>query len=212
MTIRVLVADDQDLSREGLARIINSHPDLDTVATAADGRQALELARLNRPDVCVLDVRMPRLTGLEVTRQLLSEPSPPAIVIVTTFDLDEYLYEALACGAAGFVLKDAPATVLIEAVLAANNGDRLISPELTDRLVRAYLRHPPRDHANAVQLTPREQDVLALVAQGCTNQEIAETLHVSLSTTKGHMSTLMAKTGTSSRVKLVIWAIHNGQR
>lgn len=205
MTIEVLIADDQEMVRTGLEQMINADPNLRVVGTANDGQQALDMARELQPDVCALDIRMPRLTGLEVTERLVEDPNPPAIVIVTTYDLEEYLFRALQAGASGFVLKDASAAVLTGAVHAAATGETLISPRLTQRLIDTYLQRPR--HSKALdRFTPREQDILQSVCSGLTNDEIASEHLISLSTAKGHIRTLMQKTGTDNRVKLVIWA------
>ncbi len=209
MTISVLIADDQEMVRTGLRHMIEADPDLRIVGAAADGRQALDMARSLRPDVCALDIRMPYLTGLEVTRELAKDPDRPAIVIVTTYDLEEYLFQALEAGASGFVLKDAPAGVINGAIHAAASGDALISPALTRRLIRTYLQRPPTASAGLGRFTPREQDVLRAVCQGSTNDELARGLSLSVSTVKGHIASLMQKTGTNSRVNLIIWAYRN---
>ncbi|MEM9612109.1 MAG: response regulator transcription factor [Actinomycetota bacterium] len=208
MTIEVLIADDQEMVRTGLQQMIDSEPDLAVIGVAKDGQHALDLARELKPDVCVLDVRMPRLTGLEVTRHLAADPDPPAIVIVTTYDLEEYLVQALQAGASGFVLKDAPADVLTGAIHSAVAGDTLISPRLTHRLIDTYLQRPR--HSKALnRFTDKEQAVLRSVCAGLTNEQIAGRHHISLSTAKGHIRSLMQKTGADNRVKLVIWAYTN---
>lgn len=209
VTISVMIADDQEMARTGLRHMIEADPQLRVVGTAADGHQALAMARELRPDVCALDIRMPHLTGLEVTRELASDTDQPAIVIVTTYDHEEYLFQALDAGASGFVLKDAPATVITGAIHAAATGDALISPALTQRLIQSYLERSPKRTASLSQFTPREQDVLRSVCQGSTNDEIARSLNLSISTIKGHIASLMKKTETSSRVNLVIWAYRN---
>ena len=205
MSIDVLIADDQEMVRTGLQQMIDADPNLRVVGVARDGREALELARQLRPAVCTLDVRMPHLTGLQVTEVLAADPEPPAIVIVTTYDLEEYLFKALQAGASGFVLKDASAAVLTGAIHAAATGETLISPRLTNRLIDTYLERP-RTSTALDQFTPREQEVLGAVCNGLTNDEIARNLDMSLSTAKGHVRTLMQKTGADNRVKLVIWA------
>lgn len=212
MSITVLIADDQEMVRTGLFHMINSDPELEVVARANNGRSALEQARQLRPDVCVLDIRMPEMTGLEVTQHLATDPDPPKIVIVTTYDLEEYLIQALQAGASGFVLKDAPSSVLTAAIHAAANGDALISPALTHRLINTYIDQQPIS-IPTIDLTVREREVLAAVCEGLTNDEIGQSLHMALSTVKGHISTLMHKTSTTNRVKLVIWAYRsNGNR
>lgn len=205
MTIEVLIADDQEMVRTGLQQMINADPGLEVVGVASNGQQALDLARELKPDVCALDIRMPRLTGLEVTQHLVKDPSPPAIVIVTTYDIEEYLFKALQAGASGFVLKDASAAVLTGAIHAAATGETLISPRLTQRLIDTYLQRPRYSKA-LDRFTPREQEILRSVCSGLTNDEIASQHQISLSTAKGHIRTLMQKTGTDNRVKLVIWS------
>ncbi|MFL1429930.1 MULTISPECIES: response regulator [unclassified Nocardiopsis] len=208
--IRVLVADDQAMIRNGLRRIIESDPGLTVVAEAADGAEAVEAARRLRPDVCLVDIRMPRLDGLEVTR-LLAGPGvadPLRVVVVTTFDLDEYVHAALRGGAVGFVLKDAGPALLIEAVRSAHAGDALISPAVTLRLLR-HLTAPP-GHQLANPLSERETEVTRAVARGCTNQETADGLFISVSTVKGHLSAIQAKLGLRNRVEIAAWAWEHG--
>jgi DNA-binding NarL/FixJ family response regulator len=175
MTIRVLLADDQEMIRASLRIILEDQPDITVVAEAGDGVEAIEQARRTRPDVCLVDVQMPRLDGIEVARALAD--APPRVVMVTTFDLDEYVYGALRCGAAGFVLKDAGPVLLVEAVRAA---------------------YAP--------LTTRELDIVQAVARGRTNQEIADELFISLSTVKGHVAGVQAKLGARNRVEIAAWA------
>ncbi|GII03730.1 response regulator transcription factor [Planobispora takensis] len=214
MTIRVLIADDQELVRTGFKMILDAQPDMEVVATAADGAEAIEQARRLRPDVCLLDIRMPRLDGLEATR-ILAGPGaadPLRVVIVTTFDLDEYVYGALRAGATGFLLKDSGPTLLIEAIRAAAAGDALVSPSVTVRLLEHLARpasgvgaRPP-----AEPLTERELDVVRLVARGRTNQEVAAELFVSLSTVKTHLGSVQAKLGARNRVEIAAWAWESG--
>ena len=210
MTIRVLVADDHDLVRTGLKMILDAQPDIDVVGEAADGRDAVVLARQLRPDVCLFDIRMPALDGIEATRQLAGPDvaDPLAIVVVTTFDLDEYVHGALKAGARGFLLKDAGPELLVQAIHAAANGDALIAPSVTARLLATF-SHPRagRPPAQPVQpLTEREEQVLVTVARGRTNAEIADELHISLSTVKAHLASLMTKLAARNRVELAMWA------
>lgn len=206
---RVLIADDQEMVRAGLRQMLERDPELEVVGEAADGASTIALALELRPDVCTVDVRMPNGSGLEVTRRLLETDDPPAIVIVTTFDLDEYLFEALSAGASGFVLKDASAAILLGAVHAAAKGESLISPGPTTRLIERYIASPPRPTAALDLLTEREIDVLRLVCTGMSNDDIAAELHIASSTTKGHVASLLRKTGSHNRVGLVIWAFTN---
>ncbi len=214
MTPRVLIADDQDLIRAGLRTILDAQPDVEVVAEAADGAEALALARRLRPDVCLLDIRMPELDGLEVTRRLAGPDvaDPLAVVVITTFDLDEYVYGALRAGARGFLLKDAGPDLLVRAVHAAARGDALIAPSVTARLLSAFAAGRPARPAQPTEpLTEREEDVLVTVARGRTNAEIADELHISLSTVKTHLSSLMAKLDARNRVELAIWAHETGR-
>ncbi|MGW4093125.1 response regulator [Nocardia sp. NPDC004750] len=208
--LRVVVADDQEIVRTGLVMILDAQPGIEVVGAAADGAQAVRLARDLRPDVCLFDIRMPGVDGIEATR-LLAGPAvedPLAVVVITTFDLDEYVYAALRAGARGFLLKEAGPAMLAQAVHAAARGDALIAPSITARLLTAFAgagraAAPARP---AMELTEREEHVLATVARGRTNNEIAAELHISLSTVKTHIASLMAKLGARNRVELVIWA------
>jgi DNA-binding NarL/FixJ family response regulator len=210
MTIRVLVADDHDLVRTGLKMILDAQPDIDVVGEAADGRDAVALARQLRPDVCLFDIRMPALDGIEATRQLAGPDTddPLAIVVVTTFDLDEYVHGALKAGARGFLLKDAGPELLVQAIRAAANGDALIAPSVTVRLLATFSHTPAgRPPAQPIEpLTEREEQVLVTVARGRTNAEIADELHISLSTVKAHLASLMTKLAARNRVELAMWA------
>ncbi|MFF0868143.1 response regulator [Nonomuraea sp. NPDC050227] len=212
MTIRVLIADDQQLVRTGFQMILDAQPDMEVVAAVADGAEAVAEARRLRPDVCLLDIRMPKLDGLEVTRVLAGPgvENPMRVVIVTTFDLDEYVYGALRAGATGFLLKDSGPTLLIEAVRAAAGGDALVSPSVTVRLLQ-HLTQPRRaaEPPNG-PLTERELDVVRLVARGRTNQEVAAELFVSLSTVKTHLGSIQAKLGVRNRVGIAAWAWESG--
>jgi len=215
VTIRVLVADDQDLVRTGLTMILEAQPDIDVVGEAADGREAVALARRLRPDVCLLDIRMPGLDGIEATRQLAGPgvPDPLAVVVITTFDLDEYVHGALKAGARGFLLKDAGPDLLHQAVRAAANGDALIAPSVTARLLAAFCdtgtRTPPAQPVEP--LTHREEEVVLTVARGRTNAEIADDLHVSLSTVKTHLASVMSKLAARNRVEIAMWAYETGR-
>jgi DNA-binding NarL/FixJ family response regulator len=215
MSIRVLVADDQEIVRAGLTMILNAQPDIEVVGEAANGQRAVELARRLRPDVCLLDIRMPGVDGIEATRRLAGPgvADPIAVVVITTFDLDEYVYAALRAGAKGFLLKDAGPAMLAQAVHAAANGDALIAPSVTARLLRAFAQSgpaaPPGRPTEA--LTDREEQVLAAVAAGRTNSEIASQLYITLSTVKTHIASLMTKLGARNRVEIAIWAYENNR-
>ncbi len=210
MSIRVIVADDQELVRTGLVMILNAQPDIEVVGEAADGQRAIEIARRLRPDVCLFDIRMPGIDGIEATRTLAGPAvhDPLAVVVITTFDLDEYVYAALRAGARGFLLKNAGPALLTQAVHAAANGDALIAPNVTTRLLAAFAdagqAAPPKQPIDA--LTDREEQVLAAVARGRTNSEIADELYITLSTVKTHIASLMAKLGARNRVEIAIWA------
>jgi DNA-binding NarL/FixJ family response regulator len=210
MSIRVIVADDQEIARTGLRMILDAQPDIEVVGEAGDGARAVELARRLRPDVCLLDIRMPRLDGIEATRSLAGPAvaDPIAVVVITTFDLDEYVYEALRAGARGFLLKDAGPELLGQAVRAAANGDALIAPSVTGRLLATFAGagSAPRPVQPIEALTDREEQILATVARGRTNSEIARELHISLSTVKSHVANLMTKLGVRNRVEIAIWA------
>jgi DNA-binding NarL/FixJ family response regulator len=210
MTIRVLVADDQDLVRTGLRMILEAQPDIQVVGEAADGLRAVRLARELRPDVCLMDIRMPGLDGIEATRRLAGPgvADPLAVVVITTFDLDEYVYGALKAGARGFLLKDAGPQLLVQAVHAAAAGDALIAPAVTARLLARFaaLGGSPAPAPPVEPLTEREEEVLRTVARGRTNQEIARDLHISLSTVKTHIASLMGKLGARNRVEIAVWA------
>ncbi|MET8147691.1 response regulator [Actinoplanes sp. NPDC049668] len=209
MSVRVVVADDQEIVRTGLTMILNSQPDIQVVGEAANGHRAVELARRLRPDVCLFDIRMPGLDGIEATRALAGPevPDPIAVVVITTFDLDEYVYAALRAGARGFLLKDAGTAMLAQAVHAAAVGDALIAPSVTARLLRTFAAGGPAGTAQpADSLTDREEQVLAAVASGRTNGEIAAELFITLSTVKTHITSLMTKIPARNRVEIAMWA------
>ena len=210
MTIRVLIADDQHLVRTGLTTILNAQAGIEVVGEATNGVDAVEQARALRPDVCLFDIRMPELDGIEATRRLAgpSVSDPLAVVVITTFDLDEYVYGALKAGARGFLLKDAGPGLLTQAIHAAANGDALIAPSVTVRLLAAFAdSHPASAPVQPIEsLTDREEEVLVTVAKGRTNAEIADELHISLSTVKTHVASLMAKLGARNRVEVAVWA------
>lgn len=215
MSIRVLIADDQELVRTGLAMILDAQPDIDVVGHAADGAEAVALARSIRPDVCLFDVRMPVLDGIEATRMLAGPgiDDPMAVVIITTFDLDEYVFSALRAGAKGFLLKDAGSQLLAQAVRAAATGDALIAPNVTVRLLEAFAGAGPAASLppSIEPLTEREEQVLTHVALGRSNGEIASELFITLSTVKTHIASVMTKLGARNRVEIAIWAHQTGR-
>ncbi|MEE8600076.1 response regulator [Euzebya tangerina] len=215
MTVRVLIADDQDLIRTGLAMILDAQADIEVVGQAGDGREAVAEARRLRPDVCLFDIRMPRLDGLEATR-ILAGPDvvdPMAVVVITTFDTDQHVHDALRLGARGFLLKDAGPDLLVQAVHAAARGDALIAPSVAVRLLEAFAdASTPADPRQPLDpLTEREEEVILTVAQGLTNAEIADRLHISMSTTKTHLANLMSKLGARNRVEIAMWAYETGR-
>ncbi|GGZ26594.1 DNA-binding response regulator [Streptomyces inusitatus] len=210
MTIRLLIADDQEMVRRGLRRIVESQPDMEVVGEAADGVNAVEMGRTLKPDVALVDIRMPRMDGLEVTR-LLAGPNavdPVRVVVVTTFDLDEYVYPALRFGASGFLLKRSGPTLLVEAVRAAMAGDSLISPSITVRLLQHVTgppagRRPPRRDS---VLTGREVEIAGKVAEGKTNSDIARELFISAGTVKTHVASIQRKLQVRNRVGVAVRA------
>ncbi|WP_030677425.1 response regulator transcription factor [Streptomyces rimosus] len=215
MAISVVIADDQEMVRTGFRMILESQPDITVLADVVDGAAALSAVERLRPDVLLLDIRMPKVDGLEVTRRLagLAEDGhTPRIVIVTTFDLDEYVHTALHGGASGFLLKDASPAMLVEAVRAAAVGDALVSPAITVRLLRELAPAAAGGGARspAEPLTDREQDVVRALARGRTNAEIAAELYVSLSTVKTHLANVQAKLDARNRVEIAAWAWESG--
>ena len=215
MTIRVLVADDQDIVRAGLTMILNAQPGIEVIGEAADGREAVALARELRPDVCLFDIRMPGVDGIEATGQLAGPEveDPLAVVVITTFDLDEYVYGALKAGARGFLLKDAGPALLAQAIHAAAEGDALIAPSITARLLATFARANvrPKPAQPIEPITSREEEVLIPVALGWTNSEIADDLHISISTVKTHIASLMQKLAARNRVEIAMWAYETGR-
>jgi DNA-binding NarL/FixJ family response regulator len=209
--IRVLLADDQEMVRTGFRLILSAEDGIEVIGEAGTGADAVSLARALRPDVVLMDIRMPQLDGLEATRALVADPDPPRIVVVTTFDLDEYVYGALRAGAAGFLLKDAGPRLLVEAVRAAAVGDALVSPSVTVRLLQ-HLAARPASRAPSLSdpLSPRELEVVGAVARGRTNAEIAAELFVSLSTVKTHLTNVQSKLSARNRVEIAAWAWEHG--
>ncbi|MGC9670423.1 response regulator [Planosporangium sp. 12N6] len=205
MTIRVLVADDQDAVRAGLVLILGSAPDIDVVGEAADGERAVELALRLHPDVVVMDARMPRLDGIAATRALVAA-AVTNVLVLTTFDLDEYVFGALRAGAAGFLLKDAEAADLLAAVRTVARGDGVVAPAVTRRVIAAFTGTPPRRPMDLSALTPREREVFACLGEGLSNSEIAVRLGMAEATTKTHVSRILAKLELRSRVQAAILA------
>ena len=211
--IRVLLADDQALVRGGLAMIVDAQPDMEVVAEAADGAAAVDLARRHTPDVVLMDIRMPGVDGIEATRRLVRSGSAACVLMLTTFDLDDYLLDAMRAGAGGFLLKTAPPRQLVAAIRDAVAGDTLVSPSITRRLVEDFVARP-RPSSDGLpglaDLTAREREVLALVARGLSNAEIASTLIVSEATVKTHVARILMKLGLRDRVQAVVAAYEGG--
>ncbi|WP_106396378.1 response regulator [Actinocorallia populi] len=212
MTIRVLLADDQAMVREGFSILLGTQPDINVVGEAVDGRDAVEQAARLAPDVVLMDVRMPVLNGLEATRLVCAEPSAPKVLVLTTFDLDEYVYEALRAGASGFLLKTATGRDLAEAVRVVAAGDALLAPSVTRRLITEFARLGPARPTGVriEELTERETEVLVLLARGLSNTELAERLFVSEQTVKTHVSRLLGKLGLRDRTQAVVFAYESG--
>lgn len=211
--IRVLVADDQEMVRTGLGLIVNAADDMEVVASVADGRAAVEHARRQRPDVCLLDVRMPGLDGIAACRAIVADGPPgrraPRVVVVTTFDDADTVDGSLEAGACGFLLKSASAALVHEAIRAAASGDALVAPEVTTRLLRQVSSSAPRPPEPLVPLTEREEEVLAMVAEGLMNAEVADRLHLSVATVKSHVNSLLTKLGARNRVELAVFAFRS---
>jgi DNA-binding NarL/FixJ family response regulator len=216
VSIRVAVADDHQLVRAGFCLLIDSEPDLEVAGQAADGASAVVLAREARPDVMLMDLRMPGMDGVEATRQITGGAhgeNVTRVLVLTTFDLDEYVYAAIRGGASGFLLKDTPPADLLDAIRVVAAGDALLAPSVTRKLIREFARQTPasRPAAGALdQLTEREQEVLVLVARGMANTEIADQLVVSLATVKTHVSHLLSKLAARDRTQLVVIAYESG--
>jgi DNA-binding NarL/FixJ family response regulator len=215
MTIRVLVADDHALVRGSFRVLVDTATDLTTIGEAATGSEAVELARRERPDIVLMDIRMPGMDGIEATRRITSAPETTAVrvLILTTFDIDEYVFAALRAGASGFLLKDTPPADLLAAIRIVAAGDALLAPTVTRRLIAEFTRRPQppvRPMPALDEITERERDVLTLVGLGLSNTEIASQLHVSLSTAKTHIGRLLTKLGARDRAQLVIAAYDTG--
>ncbi|MEA2367160.1 MAG: hypothetical protein QOE69_722 [Thermoleophilaceae bacterium] len=212
MTTRVLIADDQSMVRHGFRMIIDAEPDLEVVGEAGDGEQALAACRRLAPHVVLMDIRMPVVDGLEATRRLLVAEDPPRVVILTTFDVDEYVFEALRAGASGFLLKNSPPEQLIDAVRAVARGDGLLDPAVTRRIIERFGEWGGRGTPSPAleELTPREREVLVLVAEGLSNAEIAERLVVARGTVKTHVARVLSKLGLRDRIQAVVFAYEHG--
>jgi DNA-binding NarL/FixJ family response regulator len=213
VSIRVVVADDQDVVRAGFSALLDTQPDITVVGSAGDGEQALRVARAQDPDVVVMDVRMPVMDGIEATRRLMASGDGPRVLVLTTFDLDEYVYDALRSGASGFLLKDVTAEQLFDAVRVVAAGDALLAPAVTRRLIGEFARMGPRATPRPErleELTARETEVLCLLAEGLSNAEIAERLVVSEETVKTHVSRVLMKLGLRDRTQAVVIAYESG--
>jgi DNA-binding NarL/FixJ family response regulator len=211
VTIRILVVDDQPVVRAGVAALLGTQPDLEVIGEAADGPQAVARASQLRPDVVVMDIRMPRLNGIEATRRVVAlTPNPPRVVLLTTFDLDEYVFDGLLAGASGFLLKHAPPEEILLAVRAAADGDALVSPAPMRRLVEHFVRGRPRAAPDLDQLTDRERQVLLLVARGLSNAAIARQLVIGETTVKTHVTRILTKLALRDRAHAVIYGYETG--
>jgi DNA-binding NarL/FixJ family response regulator len=211
--IRVLIADDQALVRGGFRSILETQHDIDVIGEAEDGQDAVEQAAATSPDVVLMDIRMPRLDGIAATSRILAAPAAPKVLILTTFDVDNYVYEALRAGASGFLLKSAPPRELADAVRTVAGGDALLAPEVTRRLIEDYVARPRRATASCVafdRLTPREMEVLLLISRGFSNSEIAATLYLSEPTVKTHVTRVLAKLSVRDRVHAIVLAYESG--
>ncbi len=215
MTVRVLIVDDQSLVRAGFRMILDAEPAIEVVGEAADGLEAVIAARETAPDVILMDVRMPNVDGLDATRRLLDDAEEgPRILILTTFDLDEYVYEALQAGASGFLLKETPPEQLVEAIMVVSRGDALLSPSITRRVIEQFVRRPPPEPhpvpPELEELTAREREILGLIAQGLSNAEIATAAFVSETTVKTHVAHILMKLRLRDRVQAVVYAYEHG--
>jgi DNA-binding NarL/FixJ family response regulator len=209
--ITVVLVDDQDLVRDGFTMIIDSQPDMAVVGTASDGAEAVDVVRRQHPSVVLMDVRMPGMDGLAATRAVLAAPDPPKVLVLTTFDLDEYVMQALRLGASGFLLKDSPRSLLLSALRRVVDGELVLAPAVMERLVDTFVQVGGRveDPGMAI-LTPREVDVVRLVAQGLSNAEIAEHLFLGVTTVKSHVARVLTKLGLRDRVQVVVYAYEAG--
>lgn len=211
MTIRIVLADDQQLVRDGLRMIIDAQPDMAVVGEAADGVEAVETVRRQQPDVALMDVRMPRLDGIDATRAIAADRSlPTRVLMLTTYDIDEHVYQAVRAGASGFLLKDMPRAQLLQALRNASTGDAILAPAVTRRLIERFCTPTPADNPAATILTAREAEVLEQIAAGRTNAEIASALHLGETTVKTHVARVLAKLGLRDRVQAVVYAYESG--
>ena len=211
MTIRVLVADDQSMVRAGFRMLLADEQDIEVVAEAENGREAVEKTARFNPGVILMDIRMPELDGLQATRRILAEDNDARILILTTFDLDEYVYEALSAGASGFVLKDDSPEQLLAAIRTVAAGDALLSPTVTKKVIKQFARHPrPAPPKELDELSERERDVFRLMAEGMSNGEIGDKLHISETTVKTHVTHILQKLGLRDRVQAVVLAYETG--
>jgi DNA-binding NarL/FixJ family response regulator len=213
MSIRVLVVDDQALVRAGFVKLLEPEPDLRVVGEAADGTEAVDTTARTRPDVVLMDIRMPRLDGIEATRRIRASSHAARVLVLTTYDLDEYVFEALKAGASGFLLKDAPADQLIAGIRIVAAGDALLAPPITRRLIEEFARRPtppPEGPVELAELTAREREILTLIARGLTNSEIANELVLGASTVKTHVGNILTKLGLRDRVQAVVLAYETG--
>jgi len=210
MTLRVVLVDDQALVRAGFRMILGAEADLEVVGEAGDGREAVQVVAATAPDVVLMDVRMPEMDGIEATRQITSGAAAPRVLMLTTFDLDALVYDALRAGASGFLLKEAPPEQLVAGVRTIAAGEQLLAPSVTRRLIERFTAAPPRTPAALDALTPRELEVLQLVAQAMTNAEIAAHLFVSETTVKTHVARILMKLGLRDRVQAVVLAYERG--
>ena len=215
MTIRVMLVDDQVLLRTGFRMVLAAQPDMEVVAEAGDGVEALQVLRATEVDVVLMDVRMPKLDGVETTRRICQEPNPPKVLILTTFDLDEYAFSGLKAGASGFMLKDVPPGELLHAIRAVYSGDAVVAPSTTRRLLDRFAPMLPSGgkeprHKELERLTDREREVMVLVAQGLSNGEIAARLVLSEATVKTHVGRILTKLGLRDRVQVVVLAYETG--
>jgi DNA-binding NarL/FixJ family response regulator len=212
--IRTLVVDDQELVRSGFCAMLEARDDIEVVGEAGDGAEAVEQARLRHPDVVLMDIRMPGMDGIEATRRLMAGPDPPRVLILTTFDADEYVYEAMRAGAAGFLLKDTSSARLADGIRTVAAGEALLAPSVTKRLVEHFVRRPAAASTAAkeafAELTERELDILLQVARGHSNGEIASALFLSEATVKTHVTRILAKLGLRGRVQAVVLAYESG--